>query len=234
MKLAYLLINFSSVIVPFIFSFHSKIKFNKEYRYFWPANLAVALFFIVWDVLFTGLKVWGFNPKYTTGLYVFNLPVEEILFFICIPYACVFSYHCIRKFYLKSNTYTLESSVTPILILMLLSLATIFIDRLYTSVTFIFLAGSLFYLKYILKVRWLGGFFISYSFLLLPFLLVNGILTGTFLEEPIVWYDNTNNIGIRILTIPFEDIFYGMLLVLLNIALYNLLKDNAFKKTQHR
>ena len=234
MKLTYLLIDISSILVPLIFTFHPKINFNKEYKYFWPANLTVALFFIIWDVLFTNLKVWGFNPKYITGLSVANLPIEEVLFFICIPYACVFSYHCIRKFYLKNNTFLLESSVTPVLILLLLSLATTYIDKLYTSVTFIILAGSLFYLKYILKVKWLSGFYITYSFLLLPFLLFNGILTGTFLKEPIVWYDDANTIGIRILTIPFEDIFYGMLLVLLNITLYHLLKDNALRTIENR
>lgn len=220
MKFTYLIINLASFIFPFIYSFHPKLKFNANFRYFWPANFTVAAFFIIWDVIFTDLQIWSFNPKYLTGINFFNLPFEEIMFFICIPYACVFTYHCIVKLFIRDNLYFFESTLTPILILLMLLFATININRLYTSVTFTFLAGALFFVKYIAKVKWLSNFYIVYSVLIIPFLIVNGILTGSWLEEPVVIYNDKENIGVRIFTIPFEDIFYGMLMVLLNVALY--------------
>ena len=76
----------------------------------------------------------------------------------------------------------------------------------------------------LLKVQWLGKFYVVYTVLLLPFLIVNGILTGTGLESPVVWYNNTENLGIRLLTIPVEDIFYGKLLILMNLLIYQHLK----------
>ena len=78
----------------------------------------------------------------------------------------------------------------------------------------------LMYLKFIVHVNWLHRFYFTFLILLIPFCIVNGILTGTGIEQPVVWYDHSQIIGIRLLTIPIEDVFYGMLLQLLNIAFY--------------
>jgi hypothetical protein len=63
-----------------------------------------------------------------------------------------------------------------------------------------------------------------YPILLIPFFIVNGILTGSGLPQPIVWYNNAENIGIQLWTIPVEDIFYGFELMLINVYLYEMLK----------
>jgi lycopene cyclase domain-containing protein len=70
-------------------------------------SLSQGLFFIIWDEFFTQLGVWGFNEKYLTGVYIGSLPLEEVMFFICIPYACVFTYealnYLVKKDYFKSK-----------------------------------------------------------------------------------------------------------------------------------
>ncbi|MEY3102927.1 MAG: hypothetical protein RL558_1204 [Bacteroidota bacterium] len=48
--------------------------------------------------------------------------------------------------------------------------------------------------------------------------MVNGILTGAFLAEPIVWYNDAENLELRIGTIPVEDALYGMLMMLIYTA----------------
>lgn len=221
MKSLYLLINFFTVIVPFLFSFHPKLNFYKLFKSFFIANGLVAIIFISWDVAFTKMGIWGFNPDYVTGIYFFNLPIEEVLFFICIPYACVFTYHCLMLFFKPEWPVKIENTFILLLSIFLLITGIRFYNHLYTSTTFISLATLLLLLKFGVKVNWLGKLLSIYPVLLIPFFIVNGILTGTGLENPVVWYNNSENLNFRLLTIPVEDIFYGFELIVLNLFFYH-------------
>lgn len=57
MKFTYLLVNFCAVIVPFVFSFHPRIKFNRNFPAFFKANLIAAALFLIWDAIFTAKNV---------------------------------------------------------------------------------------------------------------------------------------------------------------------------------
>ncbi len=220
MKFLYLLVDLFTIIVPLVFSFHPKINFYKTWKQFFPSAILVAAIFIIWDSFFTRLDVWNFNPRYVTGVYFFSLPVEEILFFICIPYSCVFTYYCLNKFYSLKWNPVFENVFCIVLSIFLLVMGLLYLNRLYTSVTFISTAIVCLLLKFVFKINWFGKAVSSYAILLIPFLLVNGILTGTGLEEPVVRYNNLENLNIRLFTIPVEDIFYGFELILLNLAIY--------------
>lgn len=224
MKLTYLLVNFCAVIVPFIFSFHPRIKFNRNFQAFFKANLIASVLFLTWDAIFTANNVWSFSPDYTLGIKLYNLPLEEVLFFVCIPFACTFSYHCATLFFKIKWSPVAESVFIWLFCTLLLITGIIFWQRAYTSVTFIGTAAFLLLLKFYFKANWLPRFFTVYLFLLVPFFIVNGILTGTGLEQPVVSYNNAENLGIRLLTIPMEDVVYGMELVMLNVFLYERFK----------
>ncbi len=224
----YLAVDFFCIIFPFIFSFFPRFNFIREWRYFVLPCLFTALFFIAWDVFFTYLGVWGFNPQYVLGYFWFGLPLEEYLFFICIPYACVFTYHCLGLFFTFSAArHTIL--VKWVLIGLLTLVGLMFLPRLYTSVTFILLAAFLSFLSY-KKVSYLPQFFFCYFLILIPFFISNGILTGSILQRTVVMYSRHHNLGIRMFTIPLEDAFYGMLLLLMNTSGYEYMKRRSLAK----
>lgn len=215
-KYTYLLVDFFCIIFPFLFSFHPRLQFNKHWRSFLIPCLGTATFFLVWDAIFTHIGVWSFNPQYVIGLYLAGMPVEEFLFFICIPYACVFSYHCFDELFNFSSLQKPIRFFYAILSVVLLITAFFHLPHLYTSVTFILTAILLIYLA-VINARFLSTFFFCFLFILIPFILSNGVLTGSFFGRTVVQYNDAHNLGIRILTIPFEDTFYGMLLLLMNV-----------------
>jgi lycopene cyclase domain-containing protein len=230
MKSTYLLVNICSAIVPLLFSFYPAIRFDKHFRAFVVSNSLVLLLFVTWDIVFTARGIWGFSNRYTYGLMLVNLPLEEILFFICIPFACVFTYHCLNKFFSITWKPGVEKWVVTGIALFLLATGIVFISLAYTSVTFISTALLLLFLQFIIRAKWLPKFLSVYPVLLIPFFIVNGLLTGTGLSEPVVWYNNHENLGVRLITIPVEDVVYGMELLLCNVFLYEQFKTSTAGK----
>lgn len=226
----YLLVNFFTIIIPFIFSFHPKLNFHKTWKAFFPAVLITGFIFVVWDMYFTRLGVWGFNERYLTGLEIGNLPVEEVLFFFCIPYACVFTFHCLNLFMSKKADPKVQRNLSLFFISVLIILGIINFERIYTSTTFLSFAVVLLLSVFVFKTKWLGRFYAVYAVLLIPFFIVNGVLTGTGIEEEVVWYNSSEFINFRIGTIPVEDIFYGAELILVNLLIYRYLLSRQRSK----
>jgi lycopene cyclase domain-containing protein len=230
MNFTYLAIDIFTIFFPLALSFDSKVQFYKQFKPLFQANLVVASIFIAWDILFTHIGVWGFNNTYLTGISFFNLPIEEVLFFFCVPFACIFTFACVEHYLNVKWTQRFESIFVNSFSICLLAIGLYLLPKLYTSSTFISLAIVLLVLKHVAKVDWIPKIFTTYAILLGPFFIVNGILTGTGLENPIVWYNDDENIGIRLLTIPIEDMFYGFELVILNLFFVKIWKTKAENK----
>ncbi len=222
-RLTYLLIDIGSILVPLIYSFHPKLNFYRTWNRFWPANLLTVAVFISWDSWFTERGVWGFDARYVSGIEVASLPLEEWFFFVAIPYASVFTYAALGQLMKRELSGNVVRVITIGLVLSLACVGIVNRDRAYTGLTF--LALSLFLMVHqLLQSNFLGRFYVAYAVILIPFFIVNGLLTGTGIDGEVVWYNNLENLGVRIGTIPLEDIFYGMLLILLNVTLYEWFK----------
>lgn len=226
----YLWINILTIIFPLIFSFHPRIRFYRKWKYLFPGLIIVAAFFIAWDMLFTHWGVWYFNPSLTTGIKIGNLPLEEVLFFITIPYACVFTYEAVNSVLKPEKFRILAQIIFFLLLTFLIITATLNWERIYTFTTFYLLAIHLLISKLLLKIKYWNVAIFSYIILLIPFFIVNGYLTGMFTEEPVVYYNNYENLGIRMVTIPVEDTFYGLLLFLMNVSFYEYFRKNSESK----
>ena len=108
-------------------------------------------------------------------------------------------------------------------------------DKMYTFVTALVVAGVLVYLHFVAESEWIGHATLTYIILLPGFFLVNGMLTGTGLESPIVNYNSSHFLGLRMISIPVEDGFYGYSLFLLNVYFFNRSqKDVAYESSRDK
>lgn len=221
----YLFINLISVFFPFVLSFDKKVAFFKLWKELFISIIIVAIFFIIWDVLFTQNAVWSFNPKFILGIYFWGLPLEEILFFICVPYSSVFIYECYKKYF----QFTFSDKTVNVFCGLggwfLLFLAFLSFGKAYTFFNCLF--GGMFLLThhYVIKASYMGTFIIAYLIHLIPFLLINGFLTAI----PVVLYNNQQNLGIRIYSIPVEDTVYALTMLLGVVTIMEHLRERKIR-----
>ena len=229
MNALYLLLNLGSISVPFLYSFHPRLQLHKRFLWIFISILLTMVIFIPWDVIFTIHEIWGFNDTYFLGAKLLSLPIEEWLFFICIPFACVFTHYALLLYFpnLKLNR-QVTKAISIGLITLLLILAVVNYDKWYTVINFS-LAIPLTFIVYNYNTKLLQHFFLTFLVMLIPFFIVNGILTGSFITDQVVWYDNTQNLGIRMGTIPVEDSIYAYTMILCNLFL----TEFFVKKFQH-
>lgn len=209
MAYTYALILFFTIIICFIASFDKRIQFNLQFGSFLKAAILVAIPFIAWDIWFTAHGVWWFNTDYTLGISLFGLPLEEILFFICIPFSCIFTYYTIDKYYKWEALSAFNNLLVFVSIIILSVVGLLHTDKIYTLITTIVTILTLIYLHFIAKEDWLTKASLVFTLLMLGFFPVNGVLTGSFIENPIVNYNPKDFLGMRLFTIPIEDAVYG-------------------------
>jgi len=226
----YLIIIIFVFIFPFLLSFDKKVYFYKRWKFLFPSILLSMMVFIPWDIIFTDTGIWGFNPMYLSGLYFINLPIEEVLFFVVVPYACVFIYDVLKYYHVKNYFLKLEITISITLSLVFFGLGLLYINHLYTSTTFLLTASLILLNQFVFQLKFLSYFYQAYLLMFIPFLLVNSVLTGSFIPEEIVWYNDLENLSIRLFTIPVEDIVYGFMLIMLNLTFYTAFEQKSFSK----
>ena len=218
----YALVILLSFAGPFALSFDKKVSFYKEWSFVFIATLIVALPFLIWDELFTQWGVWGFNADYLLKIYIGRLPLEEVMFFIVIPYNFIFLLKVVQAYFPNRN----KKRIAPVFAFIFTATSGLWM-LLYGANYYTFLAAFLSAALTILlrNRKWYQDFMWTYLLCLIPFFIVNGILTGAFTDAPIVWYSEKHIIGWRMISIPFEDLYYNYALLLPLTWLYFSLKN---------
>lgn len=214
----YLIINILIILFPLILSFEKNLTYYKKIPNLIFSILIVSTAYIIWDVFATKRGDWAFNPEHLMGIYFFGLPLEEILFFITVPYSCVFIYETI-KFYVKEKELRINKNLFWFAALLFLLIAVVFNYQHYTFTVTIFTA-IFFILAILIKALLLNSyqFWLTMLISFLPFLIVNYFLTSI----PVVTYNDAAFFGKRFITIPLEDFLYSFSMISLWILFYEI------------
>lgn len=223
-RYVYLIINVLTIAYPLAQSYEKRIRLLQHWKAIFTSIAITGAVFLAWDELFTQLEVWGFNGRYLTGVYIGALPIEEWGFFLTVPFACIFIYEVLNHFIKKDIFANSHQAITLFFLMVTTFLGYYFHDRMYTSTSFFFAAILLLGQLMVFRFSWMGRFYMMYFVSLIPFLIMNGWLTGSFTDEPIVWYNNLENMGLRIFTIPAEDTIYLLGMLLLTFMVYEKVK----------
>jgi carotenoid phi-ring synthase / carotenoid chi-ring synthase len=205
----YLLFNLVIGLPPLLLAFWRRAYFvDRLGPALWACVIAAAPF-VVWDVLVTG-RHWWFDPRYTLGVHLFGLPVEELSFFVTVPFACLFMWEQVlaghdarprawlRLTHALSWTMLLPASIAAV---MGLEYTALVLASWACAAALDHALGTM-----LLRTPRFWAFLGIVASLTLVF---NGYLTA----RPVVHYDPTYQLDLRVGTIPIEDFVFGIALV---------------------
>lgn len=203
-----------SLAGPLLLSFDKKVAFYKWWPGLFAGILVNGIFFILWDSWFTSEGIWSFNPLYVAHFRWLLLPIEEWSFFVVVPYCSIFIYACCKAYFKDDFFRSISNKLNTVALLLLVFAIVFYNEQRYTFYNSIFALILLAFHHFYLKKSYMGYFWMAYFIHLIPFFIVNGVLTS----KPVVIYSSAEIIGPRLYTIPIEDSIYALTCLLLPIT----------------
>ncbi|MBK7632434.1 MAG: lycopene cyclase domain-containing protein [Ignavibacteriales bacterium] len=216
MKTEYLIFNIIVFAGPLLFGAMRPFYFINKWKYTIVPILIPAIFFLIWDSIVADSH-WHFNDKYVLGITFFNLPIEEILFFISVPFACLFTWEMIIRRSEGKELLWINKIRLYLYLLIPIGIWFFISGKHYTGLAISFL-GLAVLLDQLLNTNIIfQKRFYLYLLLVIFFTLIfNGYLTW----RPVVTYSVQYQLDFRIFTIPIEDFVYGTALIFMNTSIY--------------
>ena len=215
-EFTYYIFNIIVFLPVLILSFMTDVKPHRHIRGLFAGYLLVSVPFMIWDVWATSAGHWGFNSEYVTGPYIFNVPLEEYLFFLTVPFALVYVWGVVKK----HVTDKALAGILPLLVFGAVAAISIWTlvaywENGYTRSAMIAaliatVAAATSRLAYTKR-------FWTFQVILLGlFMIFNSILTML----PIITYGQDAIIGLNVGTIPVEDFFFNFAFATLFLLVY--------------
>ena len=232
MKAEYLLFDIAMLGAPLVLSW---VRGPMFFAHRWTRALTAlavgGLPWVVWDILVTE-RHWWFAPEHTLGWSVLGLPVEEWGFFLVVPFACLYTWEVLvtgpRRAAHPALTF---AGAVLALVGVLVGGALWWGTGLEYTALSVGCMGAAAAVDLALGTHLLRRPATwAYLALVSVFTLVfNNYLTG----RPIVLYDPQFQLDLRLLTMPVEDLGFGLGLMLTVTSLYTWLgvreeRDPAF------
>lgn len=234
----YLTLDILILIFPLFFSFKWVFPYYKYYKPLSVSILIVGGVYILWDILVTARGDWWFNHEYLIdfGFTIGGIPIEEALFFVVVPYSCIFIYENLEYFFndkkLVFNKWAYYTVAGVLLVVGLIyNHQEYTILALFSVGTFFLIAATWFpdllksrnYWAYIL-ISFVAFIIFNYLLTSIPIVLYdpNAIWGGTVDQ---IWYG-------RFITIPFEDFFYNFSMLSFYLLVYRYFKKRWIKPTK--
>jgi len=223
-KHTYTLLGILIPLGPIALSFDQKVNFIQYLIPVLGAMIIGAFVYILWDVFAVKKKHWRFNDEYVGSLRIAHLPLGEWLFFIGVPYACLFIYEVVLAYFGDSTLEGFEI-ILPFLtygLAVFAALNGVFQKKGYTSWVSYSVAFVLIMVSVFAPGIWVSTAFWTFMGLsLIAFLIVNGV----YVNLPTIYYNGENFSGKRIIGIPIEDFFYNFSYLVLLFFSYLLIKS---------
>ena len=213
----YFYLNLAIIAFPLAFSFEKRIKFYTRIKPIVVALVLVGILFVGWDAFATYRGHWSFNPAYVNETKLLGLPLEEILFFVTVPYSCLFVFHSIIHFLGDEKLfYPRRWLFTVIGAIMALS-AFSFYSKQYTFLAFFSVGLTVLFVSLVnVQLFSSRAFWIYILLTLLLFFVFNYVLTSF----PVVQYSSSAITGFRITTIPIEDFLFNFSMLTNYLTVY--------------
>ncbi|MCX7881876.1 MAG: lycopene cyclase domain-containing protein [Brevinematales bacterium] len=213
----YTLIALGIFFGPFLLSFHPLVFFIQYLPAVVISVLVVGGLYIVWDSLAVRWGHWRFNPTYVGEVRWLGLPPGEWLFFLVVPYACLFVYEVSRVLFVVTSVHPSFWWIQGILALGFGVLAWVWRRQGYTSLA-LGSVGLFWFLSVFLAPGIVSSstfwFFIGFS--MFAFVIVDGL----YVNLPTIFYNEKAIWGIKIFNIPLEDFLYNFSLLGLVLLVY--------------
>lgn len=221
MNFTYLLLALRIILVPILILCVKKTNFSHTIKFAIPAVLITAAIFSIPTTLLVLSGAWSFNEEYITGIYLWKMPIEEIIFYIAILLAGIGIYAALNESFPNNALDKFSLSVSNVILGVCVAMLFFTYTKWYSATTFGILFVLLIFIEYIGKIRFMYRFYRAF----LVFLVLFYICQLMVAQLPIITYSDTFNLKIG--NIPFESQFYFMGMLLMSIYLFEWFKGKA-------